>query len=79
MDYSNKEEERQEPSTNPSNPQLQQAQQNPPGVPPPMAPAIAPIVAPVIPADNNKPELGRILKINQPNKFNGDTAKLHKF
>ncbi|KAK1249596.1 hypothetical protein MKX08_009599 [Trichoderma sp. CBMAI-0020] len=48
-------------------------------VPPPVAPAVAPIVAPVILADNNELELGRILKINQPNKFNRDTAKLRKF
>ncbi|KAK1253975.1 hypothetical protein MKX08_007970 [Trichoderma sp. CBMAI-0020] len=31
---------------------------------PPVAPAIALIVAPVIPADNNKLELRRVLKIN---------------
>ncbi|KAK1241334.1 hypothetical protein MKX08_001308, partial [Trichoderma sp. CBMAI-0020] len=31
---------------------------------PPVAPAVAPMVAPVIPVDNNKPELGRVLKID---------------
>lgn len=53
-----------------------------------MAPAVAPTVIPAVftpikDSNNNskedEPELERTLKVEQPAKFNGDTAKLYAF
>lgn len=65
--------------------ELQQRLNNPPVVAPPVAPAVAPAVAPMVapmipaPANDTEPEMGKTLKAGQPNKFDGDTAKLRQF